>query len=103
MMARVPASVNSPQVAARESSSGPPVPGGKPKRTVPASRNGQKVTNTQSSRPRKATENTPTAASGYVPAYMKSTASNKAKDAREQHVKIAAARTALTEKKWNRA
>ena len=39
---------------------------------------------------------------GHVPAYMKSTASVKAKDARDQHVKIAAARSALTENKWNR-
>lgn len=103
MKTRVPVSVNLPQIAARESSSRAPVPGSKPQRSAPASRSGQKVTNAQSSRPKQATENTPTAASGYVPAYMKSTASNKAKDAREQHAKIAAARSALTEKKWNRA
>ena len=42
-------------------------------------------------------------ATGYVPAYMKATASIKAKDARDQQVKIAAARSALSEKKWNRA
>ena len=40
---------------------------------------------------------------GNVPAYMKATASVKAKDARDQQAKIAAARSALTEKKWNRA
>ena len=40
---------------------------------------------------------------GYVPAYMKATASVKAKDARDQQAKIAAARSALSEKKWNRA
>ena len=34
---------------------------------------------------------------------MKSTASVKAKDARDQQAKIAASRSALTEKKWNRA
>lgn len=39
----------------------------------------------------------------YVPAYMKATASVKAKDARDQQAKIAASRTALSEKKWNRA
>jgi len=42
-------------------------------------------------------------AGGYVPAYMKATASVKAKDARDQQAKIAAARSALSEKKWNRA
>ena len=42
-------------------------------------------------------------AGGYVPAYMKATASVKAKDARDQQGKIAAARSALSEKKWNRA
>ena len=42
-------------------------------------------------------------ATGYVPAYMKATASVKAKDARDQQAKIAANRSALTEKKWNRA
>lgn len=40
---------------------------------------------------------------GNVPTYMKATASVKAKDARDQQAKIAAARSALTEKKWNRA
>lgn len=39
----------------------------------------------------------------HVPAYMKPTASVKAKDARDQQAKIAASRTALAEKKWNRA
>ncbi|KAL3133148.1 hypothetical protein ABBQ38_007043 [Trebouxia sp. C0009 RCD-2024] len=39
----------------------------------------------------------------HVPAYMKATASVKAKDARDQQAKIAASRTALAEKKWNRA
>ena len=39
----------------------------------------------------------------HVPAYMKSTASVKAKEARDQQAKIAASRTALAEKKWNRA
>ena len=38
----------------------------------------------------------------HVPAYMKATASVKAKDARDQQAKIAASRTALAEKKWNR-
>ena len=69
------------------------------------------------SRPRKADGKTPASrqkrppekrggensAGGYVPAYMKATASVKAKDARDQQGKIAAARSALSEKKWNRA
>ncbi|KAL0025258.1 hypothetical protein WJX77_010860 [Trebouxia sp. C0004] len=42
-------------------------------------------------------------AGGYVPAYMKATASVKAKDAHDQQAQIAAARSALSEKKWNRA
>ena len=44
-----------------------------------------------------------TSAGHHVPAYMKATASVKAKDARDQQAKIAASRTALAEKKWNRA
>lgn len=39
----------------------------------------------------------------HVPAYMKATASVKAKDARDQQASVAASRTALAEKKWNRA
>ena len=39
----------------------------------------------------------------HVPAYMKPTASVRAKDARDQQAKIAASRIALAEKKWNRA
>ncbi|KAL0027419.1 hypothetical protein WJX79_011006 [Trebouxia sp. C0005] len=76
--------------------------------------------NIAASRPRKADGKTPelpasrqkrppekrggeNSARGYVPAYMKATASVKAKDARDQQAKIAAARSALSEKKWNRA
>lgn len=47
-------------------------------------------------------ENSPSSGR-HVPAYMKATASVKAKDARDQQAKIAASRTALAEKKWNRA
>ena len=39
----------------------------------------------------------------HVPAYMNATASVKAKNACDQQAKIAASRTALAEKKWNRA
>ncbi len=78
------------------------------------------ISSIAASRPRKADGKTPVlpasrqkrppekrggenSAGGYVPAYMKATASVKAKDARDQQAKIAAARSALSEKKWNRA
>lgn len=57
-------------------------------------------------RPKQAAENSrgKNVQSGrHVPAYMKATASVKAKDARDQQAKIAASRTALAEMKWNRS
>ena len=70
-----------------------------------ANRNVQKATNAPPARPRRGAENNPRSEGfdRHVPAYMKATASNKAKDAREAQAKIAATRSALTEKKWNRA
>ena len=54
-------------------------------------------------RQKRAAHDSENAVSGRrIPAYMKPTASVKAKDAREQQAKIAASRTALAEKKWNR-
>ena len=57
-------------------------------------------------RPKQAAENSrgENVLSGrHVPAYMKATASVKAKDAHDQQAKIAASRTALAGKKWNRS
>ena len=56
-----------------------------------------------SGRPAKRVGENNVASGRHVPAYMKATASVKAKDARDQQVKVAASRTALAEKKWNRA
>ena len=99
--ASVPARLSpEPPVAARQSLSKVP----QENRSKPfgaAGRNVQKPP----AQPRRGAENNPRSEGfdRHVPAYMKATASNKAKDAREAQAKIAATRSALTEKKWNRA
>lgn len=63
----------------------------------------KKTDATSSGRPAKRAAENSASSGRHIPAYMKATASVKAKDARDQQAKIAASRTALAEKKWNRA
>lgn len=77
----------------------------KPRQPSAPRSNVPRPTNSLPARPRRGAENRPApdVYSQHIPAYMKSTASNKAKDAREAQAKLAAQRSVLTEKKWNRA
>lgn len=103
--ASVPARLSpEPPVAARQSLSKVPQEN-RSKQFGAAGRNVQKAKNAAPAQPRRGAENYPRSEGfdRHVPAYMKATASNKAKDAREAQAKFAAIRSALTEKKWNRA